>query len=300
MIGILCYLYIFALSSTAYAKELDHNDLTEHTLAHWIDPPVHPVLNIYMFNLTNPDEFLQGAKPRYDEIGPYVFTDKWEKDNVQWKNGDDSIEYSQLRYFKFKPGPSKGQLRDEIIIPNIPMITALNSMKNGSPLVKRALGSIFNVLKQDKFIKSTVRKILFGLDNPLIKLGNDVLPEDKKYPFPLFGLFVGRNATDRGTTEVKTGLKNRDELGKIVKIDKKSKLKWWFGDKCNEVKGTDGFIYKPNVKKSDVLHVFNRDLCRSIPLVFEKDIVDKNGIPGYRYVQTHIHMLKITKIVCPN
>ena len=102
--------------------------------------------------------------------------------------------------------------------------------------MKRALGSIFNVLKQDKFIKSTVRKILFGLDNPLIKLGNDVLPEDKKYPFPLFGLFVGRNATDRGTTEVKTGLKNRDELGKIVKIDKKSKLKWWFGDKCNEVK----------------------------------------------------------------
>ena len=104
----------------------DHNDLTEHTLAHWIDPPVHPVLNIYMFNLTNPDEFLQGAKPRYQEIGPYVFTDTWEKDNVQWKNGDDSIEYSQLRYFKFKPGPSKGQLRDEIIIPNIPMIVRSN------------------------------------------------------------------------------------------------------------------------------------------------------------------------------
>ena len=49
-------------------------------------------------------------------------------------------------------------------------------------------------------------------------------------------------------------------------------------------RGTDGFIYKPNVQKSDVLHVFNRDLCRSIPLVYEKDIVDKNGIPGYRYI----------------
>ena len=36
--------------------------------------------------------------------------------------------------------------------------------------------------------------------------------------------------------QAKTGIKNRDELGKIVKIDKKSKLKWWFGDKCNEVK----------------------------------------------------------------
>lgn len=283
MIGILC-LSILALSNTAYAKDLNTNNLNEFILSHWIDPPVHPKLHIYIFNFTNPDEFLQGAKPRFDEVGPYVFTDQWVKENVDYKNGDENMEYSQLRYFKFKPKESKGQLRDEVIIPNIPMITALSAMKNGSPLVKRALGSVFNVLKQDQFIKSTVRKVLFGLDNPLIKLGNDVLPAEKKYPYPLFGLFVGRNATVRGTQEVKTGLKNREDLGQIVKIDKKTKLKWWSGDKCNQVKGTDGFIYKPNVQKTDVLHVFNRDLCRSIPLVFEKDIVDKNGIPGYRFV----------------
>ena len=64
-------------------------------------------------------------------------------------------------------------------------------MKFGSPLVRRALGSVLNVLKQDQFISSTVRKVLFGISNPLLKLGNDVLPEEKKYPFPLFGLFVG-------------------------------------------------------------------------------------------------------------
>ena len=64
-------------------------------------------------------------------------------------------------------------------------------MKFGTPLVKRAMGSVLNVLKQDQFIKSTVRKILFGISNPLLKLGNDVLPPEKRYPFPLFGLMAG-------------------------------------------------------------------------------------------------------------
>ena len=64
-------------------------------------------------------------------------------------------------------------------------------MKFGTPLVRRALGPILNVLKQERFLKATVRKVLFGLANPLIKLGNDVLPPEKKYPYQLFGLFVG-------------------------------------------------------------------------------------------------------------
>ena len=74
-------------------------------------------------------------------------------------------------------------------------------MRDGSPLVKRALGSILNVLKQDQFIKSTVRKILFGLSNPLLKLGNDVLPPEKRYPHPLFGLFVGVSTYHTYTTD---------------------------------------------------------------------------------------------------
>ncbi len=46
-------------------------------------------------------------------------------------------------------------------------------------------------------------------------------------------------------------------------------------------RGTDGSIFHPGVTKSDVLHVFNRDLCRSLPLVFQEE-VEMNGIPGYR------------------
>ena len=49
------------------------------------------------------------------------------------------------------------------------------------------------------------------------------------------------------------------------------------------LRGSDGFIYKPNLSKSDKVHVFNRDLCRSVPLEFDQEIVNANGIPGYRF-----------------
>ena len=39
----------------------------------WRQPPVRPLLKIYFFNVTNPRRFLRGAKPRLQEVGPFVY-----------------------------------------------------------------------------------------------------------------------------------------------------------------------------------------------------------------------------------
>jgi len=46
-------------------------------------------------------------------------------------------------------------------------------------------------LTRKKFETLPLRKFLFGYANPLIKLGRDVLPADKRWPHQTFGLFVG-------------------------------------------------------------------------------------------------------------
>lgn len=277
---------ISALVSCIYCKDLNLDDFDQYKTAKWIDPPMDLKLKVYVFNFTNPDEFLKGAKPKLVETGPYVFTDDWYKEKIRWKNGDKSIEYNQLRSFKFVPSESKGRLRDMVTVPNIPMIAALRAMKDGTPLIRRAIGSILDVLNQERFVTLPVRKLLFGYSNPLLKLGRDVLPNEMKWPHATFGLFVGKNATADGTLEALTGNGNPNDLGEFTKFNGKEKLTWWSGDKCNEVKGTDGFIYKPNLSKSENIYLFNRDLCRSIPLEFNKEIVNANGIPGYRFVPT--------------
>ena len=109
-------------------------------------------------------------------------------------------------------------------------------MKSGPPLLRRTIGPILKVLDQEKFLTQTVRKVLFGAANPLIKLANDVLPPDQRWPYQLYGLFVGKNAsTDAGTLEVLSGLHPGDSLGQIVAVNGKKKLDWWSGQ-CNDFK----------------------------------------------------------------
>lgn len=40
----------------------------------WSKPPVEPIIRIYVYNVTNADEFLNnGTKPVLDELGPFVY-----------------------------------------------------------------------------------------------------------------------------------------------------------------------------------------------------------------------------------
>jgi hypothetical protein len=41
--------------------------------ARWIKPPIEPKIRIYFFNVTNLEDFLNGAKPKLDQAGPYVY-----------------------------------------------------------------------------------------------------------------------------------------------------------------------------------------------------------------------------------
>jgi hypothetical protein len=44
------------------------------TFEWWRRPPVNPVIRIYVYNVTNAEEFLnEGSKPVLDELGPYVY-----------------------------------------------------------------------------------------------------------------------------------------------------------------------------------------------------------------------------------
>ena len=42
-------------------------------------------------------------------------------------------------------------------------------------------------------------------------------------------------------------------------------------------------MFHPEVLQNETLHVFSKDVCRSLPFEFEKEI-DLNGIPGYRWI----------------
>lgn len=69
----------------------------------WKAPPVVPRMDIYIYNVTNADEFLNnGEKPALQELGPYVYVERWEKVEIKF-NGNDTLTYKQRKEFVFAP-----------------------------------------------------------------------------------------------------------------------------------------------------------------------------------------------------
>ena len=56
-----------------------------------------------------------------------------------------------------------------------------------------------------------------GRPRLLIKLGNDVLPDDKKLPFDKFGFFVNKNGSVSEEWETRTGAGDVMEVAQVVR-----------------------------------------------------------------------------------
>ena len=150
---------------------------------------------------------------------------------------------------------------------------SVNQMRYAGRLVQSALSSMLEILKQEVFNSTSVRDIIWGYDHPLIKLGNDVLPEEKRLPFNKFGFFVNKNHSVSGIWETMTGVDQVKDVAKVISYDGQTKLDFWGDDECNAIKGTDGSLFHPEVQKNETLFIFNKDLCQSLPLVFQEEVM---------------------------
>lgn len=73
-----------------------------------------------------------------------------------------------------------------------------------------------------------------------------------------------------GVYKVLRGKRYPRELGKIVTIDGEEKLKVWRGDKCNEIRGTDGLIFPPFQTIDEPVHFFVKQLCLNVDLRYRR------------------------------
>lgn len=78
----------------------------------WKEPPVVPRMQIYIYNVTNADEFLNnGEKPALQELGPYVYTQHWEKTDIKF-NDNGTVTYKVKKTFVYAPVSLRWRNRD--------------------------------------------------------------------------------------------------------------------------------------------------------------------------------------------
>lgn len=259
--------------------------LTEgsQTFDMWRKPPVHPVMKVYIYNVTNADEFLnENATVKLQELGPYVYEETWEKVNlVHHENG--TLTFNQRKTFRFDPIRSNGSEDDMVVVPNIPMLSATSQSKHAARFLRLAMASIMDILKIKPFVEVSVGQLLWGYEDPLLKLAKDVVPKEQKLPYEEFGLLYGKNGTAADNVTVFTGAEDITKFGVINRFNGKSQMTHWKTDECNRIDGSDGSVFPPHMNHNTTIYVYDKDLCRLLPLKFQKEVVSSGDVRAFRF-----------------
>jgi hypothetical protein len=235
---------------------------------------------------------MNGAKPKLQEIGPYVYEEKRSKNIIAYDKENDAVTYKQQVFYYFRPDLSIGSESDRIILINVPFVST-SKLARQMTNITLAYGIADRTLRQRGerlFQYSTVKEYLFDgvsvqpyiqfLSNPILEfVGRVQIP--KAFEGGRFGFWKGKNGTDDGEFVIRTGRTNSKEFGRIMSWNGKTKVDHWHGQ-CNNINGTDGSIVPPFVSKKDLLRFFVPDICRSLLMIYEKETEFK-GIKGYRF-----------------
>ena len=248
----------------------------------WKNTPMPVYYRVNVFNLTNPRRFMAGDRPRVSECGPYVYKMVEEKTDVSFhKNG--SVSYRTRPKYFFVPELSGGSEDDVIWTVNIPFINTADAVKD-NPVQKLFINIVKEIHGFDTLRHLSVKELLWGYTSDVMEWARTL--QELPYPHPQFGLLVGFNDTIQEPYTMFTGAEDSNHLNRIYSWNGKTKLDFWSGDFCNEIKGTDAAGFHPNVKPSDTLYIFNGQLCRALPLVFNERVFH-DGIETYRFTPPH-------------
>ncbi|XP_066055722.1 scavenger receptor class B member 1 isoform X1 [Chamaea fasciata] len=246
----------------------------------WKDIPVPFYLSVHFFEVLNPKEILQGAKPVLGQRGPYVYREYRNKTNITFHDND-TVSYLEYRNLFFQPHLSNGTEDEYIVVPNILMLGAAVMMEKLPNFLKSLLSTALTLLKQEAFMNRTVGEIMWGYEDPLINAINMIVPG--LIPFKgKFGLFIDFNNSDSGLFTVNTGMKNISQVHMVDSWNGLKKVNYWRSSQCNMINGTAGEMWPPFMSPTS-LEFYSPDACRSMTLVYERS-GKFQGVPTYRFV----------------
>ncbi|KDR22466.1 Lysosome membrane protein 2, partial [Zootermopsis nevadensis] len=265
----------------------------------WEKAPYPMDFKIYLFNVTNPMEVQKGATPVVQEVGPYCYKEDKEKVNIVDHEDDDTVSFNLRNTWHFHQEESGRLTGDEIVtIPHVLLLgmvlTAQREQPLGLKFINVAIPNIFDN-PTSVFVTAPAKDLLF--DGVLFNCtASDfstkaVCSELKKRAHNFhrvsedtfkFSLFGSKNGTVRERLEVKRGIENIKDLGKLVEFKDQSVQNVWNGEKCNELRGTDSSIFPPFLTKKDKIESFLPELCRSLNVLYAGPTVFK-GLKGRIY-----------------
>ena len=244
-------------------------------------PSVPLQVRMYMFNVTNPEQVTKGgAKPNLSQIGPFSMVERRRREIVGISADNKTLDYKLYRSYIFNPNDSV-PLDSIVTLPNAAAFSAFFSAQEKARDEEGAANPITVIsdylANESVYLTDTADNWLFkGIRLKwLDSLNHDGVDFEDQPPDNTFGFYYKKNNTwdERadGIMTISTGADGDfDNIGKVLKWNKRSEVNFWKGKSCNAVRGTDGQFFHPNVQKDEILEIFAPDLCRTLAIEFIK------------------------------
>ncbi|XP_014485901.1 PREDICTED: protein croquemort-like [Dinoponera quadriceps] len=248
----------------------------------WQETPIPMYLKFYMFNWTNPDEFIaSNVKPNFVEMGPYVFREIDYKVNQTW-NDNGTVTFQRKKVWFFEESLSGGSLSDKITNLNPIAATVAFSARNKTRFLRELTEQLMVTLGEQIVLTKSVNALLFdGFNDTLLRIAKKL--NATTLPYTKFAWFYARNGSDSydGTFNMLTGSSNLYELGQVKEWNFDDKSSYYKGS-CGAIKGTNGDLWPPLLNNSTV-SIFINDICTSLNLVYENETTFQ-GLTGRKYI----------------
>ena len=231
-------------------------------------------LKFYFFNLTNAEALPENKeRPKFNEIGPYCYNVTKERSNFEFNKEKSQLSFQERSFFQFDKnativGKGENDTFDQLDLVNF----------IGSSLAPSKLAKVLDFIGRKTVTKNfTVGGFLWGHPDGLFALmmKSVVGKKEEKQKAPTkFGILIGANGSSTSFT-IDTGNKNLDRYQKLVKFDGfNGTVDNWperlvnvsNSTKLNEIIGTFGAAFRPNLNWNDEL-IYFLTLLR-IPLYF--------------------------------
>nr|XP_033810871.1 scavenger receptor class B member 1 isoform X2 [Geotrypetes seraphini] len=279
-LGILLVFLVPELIISQVKKNVQLDPNGGFTFEVWRDLPVPFYMSVYLFEVLNEKEILEGGKPKLAQRGPYVYREYKQKTNISFHHNN-TVSYLEYRTLFFVPEMSNGTQQDYVVSPNFLVLVISMLMQYANPVTKWVISGAFATFGEKAFMNRTVEEIMWGYNSPLLEFMQLTLPNT----IPIkgkFGLFTSFNNTNSGLFNIFTGV---DDVKKVQMVDKwngQKEVKFWNSKQCNMINGTAGEMWPPFLKPDMDVEFYSPDACRSMKFVYEKS-GKYNGIPTYRY-----------------
>ncbi|XP_023237665.1 scavenger receptor class B member 1-like, partial [Centruroides sculpturatus] len=275
---------------------------------YWAKPPAGAYAYIYVFNVTNPRDVINGKPPVLSEVGPFILRTEMTKNITRWNIDEGTVEFKGSMKFFTEDEMSDKSGEQEIFILNLAALGVATIMKERNLLL---IGSfIYNMLmSQERLILRTTAKqfLIDGLPVRFLNSLSGILGFIKG----LFGnilkngainIFYMLNNSSPELNVVATGHKTNRSMGEIIKFKGKPTLNTWGNEYCDRINGSEGVTFRYPIRRK-IQYFFLGPFCRSMRLDYMGND-DIYGIPTKKFYMDSMfispHYIRANKCFCPD